>query len=132
MCRSIPATSRATVEGALGMLRNLAKCIRRDAIHFGVARQGATMVEFAIIAPVFIAMLVAIFETTIFLFAQANLQDAAVAAGRVFMTGQVQNSNLTKSQFTSEVCPLIQAVFTCGNLMVNVQSYSDFSSANAS
>lgn len=69
---------------------------------------------------------------TIFLFAQANLQAAAVEAGRLFMTGQNQNSNLTQSQFASQVCPMIQALFTCGNLMVNVQSYSDFSSASAS
>jgi Flp pilus assembly protein TadG len=90
------------------------------------------MVEFALIAPVFLALLIAIFETTLFLFAQANLQYAAVAAGRLFMTGQAQNSNMTQSQFTSQVCPMIQPLFNCNNLMVNVQSYSDFNAANGS
>jgi len=114
------------------MLRNLAKYFRRDVSRFGAARAGATMVEFAIIAPAFLALLVAIFQTTLFLFAQANLQNAAMAAGRLFMTGQGQNSNMTQSQFTSQVCPMIQALFNCNNLMVNVESYASFSSASAS
>src|SRR5208282_4587652 len=67
-----------------------------------------------------------------FLFAQATLQNAAVTAGRMFMTGQAQNGNLTQAQFAADVCPMISALFTCGNLMVNVQAYSAFSSASAS
>jgi Flp pilus assembly protein TadG len=114
------------------MLLNMIRHFRRYASRFGVARQAATIVEFAIIAPIFLALLIAIFETTLFLFAQANLQNAAVAASRLFMTGQAQNSNMTQSQFTNQICPMIQALFNCNNLMVNVQSYSDFASANAS
>ena len=114
------------------MLRNLAKFFRRDVSRFCAARNGATAVEFALIAPAFLATLIAILETTLFLFAQATLQSAAVEAGRLFMTGQAQNSNLTQSQFSADVCPMIQALFTCGNLMVNVQAYSTFSDATAS
>ena len=114
------------------MLLNAAKCVRRAAWRFGIARQGATVVEFALISPILIALIIAVFETTIFLFAQANLQAAAVQSGRLFMTGQAQNGNLSQSQFVSQVCPMIQALFNCANLMVNVQAYSDFSSANGS
>ena len=78
-------------------------------------------------------MLIAIFETAIFLLAQQNLQNAAVETGRQFMTGQVQNNGTTETQLLNNtICPLIQALFTCSNLMVNVQTYSDFASANAS
>ena len=114
------------------MLRNLAKYFRRDVSRFCAARHGATAVEFALIAPAFLATLIAVLETTLFLFAQATLQNAAVTAGRMFMTGQAQNSNLTQAQFAADVCPMISALFTCGNLMVNVQAYSAFSSASAS
>jgi Flp pilus assembly protein TadG len=114
------------------MLLRLARSFRRNAARFGVAQHGATIVEFALIAPVFFALLIAIFEMAIFLFAQANLQAAASSAGRLFMTGQGQNSSMTQTQFTSTVCPMIQALFNCSNLMVNVQSYPDFSSASAS
>ena len=114
------------------MLRNLAKHFRRDVRRFRVARQGATVVEFALIAPAFLDMLVAIFETTVFLFAQANLQTAAVAAGRLFMTGQGQNSNMTQAQVTTAICPMIQAMFNCGNVMINVEAYTSFSGASTS
>jgi len=89
-------------------------------------------VEFALIAPAFLAMLIAILETTLFLFAQATLQNAAVDAGRLFMTGQAQNAGTTQTQFQNEICPMVSALFTCGNLMVNVEAYSDFGSASAS
>jgi Flp pilus assembly protein TadG len=117
------------------MLRNPAKYLRRGArqvSRFCFARQGTTAVEFALIAPAFLALLIAIFETTLFLFAQQNLQTAAVEAGRLFMTGQAQNNGTTQSQFENDICPMIQALFTCSNLMVNVQAYTSFSGASAS
>jgi Flp pilus assembly protein TadG len=117
------------------MSRPFAKSLRRCARHaacFGAARRGATAVEFALIAPAFFALLIAIFETTIFLFAQQNLQDAAVEAGRLFMTGQAQKSSMTQAQFKTNVCQIIQALFNCNSLMINVQSYNSFSAANTS
>lgn len=117
------------------MFRNPAVCIRRlarEISRFACAQHGATAVEFALIAPPFLATLIAILEVAIFLFAQQVLQNAAVEAGRLFMTGQAQNGNTTLSQFESDVCPMVQAIFNCSSLMVNVQNYVDFSSANAS
>jgi Flp pilus assembly protein TadG len=97
------------------------------------ARGGATAVEFALIAPVFLATLIAIFEVAIFLFAQQYLQTAATEAGRQFMTGQIQGSGQTEQQMiTNVICPQIQTLFTCSSVMVNVQSYSSFSGANSS
>ena len=115
------------------MFPNLAKFFRRrarDISRFRAAQQGATVVEFALIAPAFIACLFAIIQTTLFLFAQQVLQTAAVEAGRI-MTGQSQNSNVSQNQFATNVCPLVQALFTCSKLMVNVQAYNSFSGANA-
>jgi Flp pilus assembly protein TadG len=114
------------------MFRTLAKYLRRNVSSFGAAQQGATAVEFALIAPAFIAVLFAIIQTTLFLFAQATLQNAAIEAGRMFMTGQAQNtgtSGLSQSQFASDVCPMVSALFTCNNLQIDVSTYSSFSSA---
>ncbi len=38
----------------------------------------------------------------------------------------------TQSQFQTEVCPMVSALFTCSNLMVNVVAYSSFSGASTS
>ncbi len=112
------------------MFRTLAKYFRRNASRFAAARQGATAVEFALIAPAFLAMLFAILETTLFLFAQATLQNAAVEAGRLFMTGQAQTAGTTQTQFQNQVCPMLSALFTCSNLQIDVSAYSSFSGAN--
>ncbi len=116
------------------MLRNLAKYFRRrarDISRFCVARRGATAVEFALIAPAFLAVLIALFQTAVFLFAQMALQNAAVQAGRYFMTGQAQNNNWSASTIATKVCPA--ALFNCtSTLIVIVQNYSSFAAANTS
>ena len=115
--------------------RNLMKffrCCARPLFRFLPARDGATAVEFALIAPVFIAVLFAILEVAFFLIAQQTLQTAATTAGRLIMTGQAQNSAMTQSQFAAAVCPMVTAIISCSNLMINVQSYSSFTGASAS
>jgi Flp pilus assembly protein TadG len=117
------------------MFRSLKKYLRRRAravSRFCAAEQGATAVEFALIAPPFIAMLFAVIQTTLFLFAQQALQNAAVEAGRMFMTGSAQTSGLTQTQFNNDVCPMVSALFTCSKLLVNVATYSSFSAASTS
>jgi Flp pilus assembly protein TadG len=117
-----------------GMFRNLSRHLRRRAraiARFRVSCGGTTAVEFALIAPPFLALLIAILQMTSFLFAQQALQTAVVAAGRLILTGQVQNASLTQSEFqTNDVCPLLPAMFTCSNLYVNVQTYANFSGAS--
>jgi len=116
------------------MSRHFSKCFRAPAaaLHrFCRSGDGTTAVEFALIAPAFVAVLIAILQMASFLFAQQALQTAAVAAGRLILTGQVQNANLSQTQFTTnDVCPLLPTLFTCSNLYVNVQSYANFGSAS--
>jgi Flp pilus assembly protein TadG len=115
------------------MLRTLTKYLelRREILaRFRAAQSGATVVEFALIAPAFLAMIFAILQTTLFLFAQQTLQNAAVEAGRMFMTGSAQTSGLTQASFNNDVCPMVSALFNCNNLQINVAAYSSFSSAS--
>jgi Flp pilus assembly protein TadG len=115
------------------MLRVLTKYLERRVeilTGFHAAQNGATAVEFALIAPAFLAMIFAILQTTIYLFAQQTLQNAAVQAGRMFMTGSAQTSGLTQASFNSDVCPMVSALFTCSKLQINVAAYSSFGSAS--
>ncbi|HEX4407648.1 MAG TPA: TadE/TadG family type IV pilus assembly protein [Xanthobacteraceae bacterium] len=100
--------------------------------RFRTAQEGATAVEFAIIAPAFLALLFAIIQVTLFLFAQQTLQNAAVQAGRQLMTGSAQTAGTTQAQFANIVCPMVSAIFNCSSLQIDVQSYNSFSSANTS
>jgi Flp pilus assembly protein TadG len=89
-------------------------------------------VEFALIAPAFLGLLIALFETAVFLFAQMALQTAAVQAGRYFMTGQVQNGGWSATTIQNKICPTIQALFNCNNVIVIAQNYASFAAANTS
>lgn len=98
--------------------------------RFCRAEDGATAVEFAIIVPAFIATLVAVLQVCIVLLAQMAIQNAAVDAGRYFMTGQAQSNGWTASTVVSNVCP--SALFTCSNMFIVVQDYSTFAGASTS
>lgn len=115
------------------MLRNLPSYFRRlrnGISRFARTRQGATAVEFALIAPPFLATLVAILEVTLFLFAQMALQNAANEAARYFLTGQAQNNNWVATDVVNKVCPSM--LFNCSNLFITVQSASSFATADTS
>jgi Flp pilus assembly protein TadG len=121
-------------ESSAVMIRNLRQQYRywtRAVARLRAAEGGATAVEFALIAPAFLATLIAVLQTAVFLFAQASLQTAATQAGRLFMTGQAQN--LSQSAFKTQVCQnYLPAVFNCNSLIVVVQNYTSFSGASTS
>lgn len=114
----------------VGKLAGLFRSGARSAARFCRAERAATAVEFALIAPVFLATLIAVLQVCIYLFAQMVIQNAAVQAGRYFMTGQAQSNGWTASTIVSKVCPT--ALFTCSNMYIAVQNYSSFAAANTS
>jgi len=114
------------------MFRTMPAYFREQICRFARTQRGTTAVEFAFIAPPFLATLIAILQVTLFLFAQQVLQNAAVEAGRLFMTGQAQNANTTQTQFANEVCPMVSALFNCNSLMINVATYTSVTGASAS
>jgi Flp pilus assembly protein TadG len=97
--------------------------------RFGRNRQGSAIVEFALIAPVFIALLFAILETAIMFFANQVLETVTQNSARQVLTGQAQGASYTSwSNFRDNVvCPQIPALLTCANIFVDVESFSGFS-----
>ena len=100
--------------------------------------EGAATVEFAIVAVPFLALVFAILETAFIFFAQQALQNAAVSAGRLLMTGQGQQNYqgsgqpMTASQFKTAACAAISGILNCNSsLIVDVQTYPSFAAANA-
>lgn len=119
----------------LAVVRYLPNSLRRRARDIARLRRnadGATAVEFALIAPAFLSLLFAIFQVTLFLFAQQTLQNAAIEGGRMFLTGSAQTAGLTQTQFANDVCPMVQALFNCNKLQINVTTSSSFASASTS
>jgi Flp pilus assembly protein TadG len=109
----------------------------RGVSRFSRTGDGATAVEFALVAPALIALLIAIFEVMYFLFAQQTLQTAAGEFGRMFMTNQgpAQASTINGSgnlKTTSSVCNIIQPLLSCAAVMVDVNSYDSLCGADTS
>jgi Flp pilus assembly protein TadG len=91
--------------------------------RFGRNRKGSAIVEFALVAPAFIALLFAIFESGIMFFASQILETVTQESARQIMTGQAQAAGYTATTFmTNVVCPQIPAVLTCANIGVDVES----------
>jgi Flp pilus assembly protein TadG len=88
---------------------------------------GATAVEFALVALPFIVLLIAIIETALLFFAQQFLQAATQQSARLIMTGQAQQQGMTASQFHQAVCTNAGSMFNCSGLYVNVQTFQSFS-----
>jgi len=104
---------------------------RRDRyIAFCRDRNGATAVEFALVGPPFLALFVGIIQIFLVFFGQQLLEQVTQQAGRLIMTGQAQAQQLSQTQFHQKVCDQVVVIFSCGSVMVNVESYADWSSAS--
>jgi Flp pilus assembly protein TadG len=90
--------------------------------------RGSAAVEFALVAPLFFALLFAIIETALMFFASQVLETITQNSARMIFTGQAQAQSFTASQFKTFVCGQIPALFTCSSMYVDVQSYTSFSS----
>ena len=108
---------------------SIATAVRR----FRRSRGGSAAVEFALVAPMFFALLFAIIETGLMFFANQVLETLTQDSARVIQTGQAmtpggisatQTGPLTAAQFQSQVvCANIPALLSCDKISIDVESY---------
>ncbi len=104
--------------------RNILRRFRRN-------RRGSAVVEFALVAPMFFALLFAIIELAMVFYASQVLETVTQDSARQIMTGEAQLAKFTQAQFKNLVCSKVVAMFDCVNgISIDVQSYSAFSSVN--
>jgi Flp pilus assembly protein TadG len=109
---SAPATST----------RSFASLLRR----FARDRDGASALEFAIVAPFFFGLMFAILETALMFFASQTLETMTQNSMRMILTGQAQKAGWQATDFKTYVCGQIPAMFSCSNISIDVQSYTTF------
>ena len=104
-------------------IRSFSSLLRR----FRRNRGGSTVVEFALVAPIFFALLFAIIETALMFFASQVLETVTQDSARMIYTGQAQNASYTQAQFKTLVCSKVVSLFDCANgISIDVQSYPKF------
>ena len=103
------------------------RCIKR----YKKSEDGATAVEFALVAAPFFWLLLGIFEAGLMLFSEYVIENGTAQASRMIRTGQVQDQGMTQEQFKQQVCSGMAAFLDCENrLYVDVQAFEDFDDVN--
>ena len=88
--------------------------------QFGRREEGATAVEFALVAFPFIALLMVIFESAIVMFTDISLQNGVTAASRLIRTGQVQTQGMSQSAFRKILCDNVASYIDCSKIRIDV------------
>jgi len=128
--------------------------VRRHGSNLLKNRDGAAVIEFAIVAPAFFALLLAILYTALIYLAQQMLETAAQGAGRLMLTGTAQtmqmsngNVGMSAADFKNAICygasgtdvngqsvtipALLPPLLSCSRLTVNVSTATSYSVKSA-
>ena len=91
-------------------------------------KEGASAVEFSLLATPFFMLLFSVFELGWFFFSNAMLDQAILDGSRGIRTGQVQNASLTVDQFTDTyICPRMGVFGTCDDILtVDVRTFTSY------
>jgi Flp pilus assembly protein TadG len=91
----------------------------RSSNRFLRCESGAQAIEFAVMAPVVIALLLATLQVAVIFLAKAYLETAAETAARFVVTNQA--NSMTPAQFQTQLCNEMGALFNCAKLIVELE-----------
>ena len=80
---------------------------------------GSPAVEFALVSPIFIGVVLATLQAGTIFLVKAFFESSAEAAARIVLTNQV--GSLTAAQFQTEICNQLTALFNCGEVTVELE-----------
>ncbi|MEE2525517.1 TadE/TadG family type IV pilus assembly protein [Hyphobacterium sp. HN65] len=89
-------------------------------------RDGATAVEFALVAGPFLFFLMALIEIAAMFFAETVIDNAVLESARLIRTGQLQNGGGGATAFREEVCDRIVVIADCDRMAFEVAVFQDF------
>jgi Flp pilus assembly protein TadG len=108
-------------------LSAVTRLIRR----FSRNRRAASAVEFALVAPMFLALVFAILETALYFFAGQLLEIGTQDTARLMYTNQAQGT-MSATQFQNNLCARVAALMNCTGVYVDVKSFSSFTAIQPS
>ena len=101
--------------------------------RFARARQGATAVEFAMIALPFLALVFATLELGMMFLVSTTMESSAQQAARTLRTGQFQAAGLSAADYKNSICNNLGwlAADCQANLYVDVRTFPSFAAVAA-
>jgi Flp pilus assembly protein TadG len=119
---TMPRAIRNAVPSSL----RLAMRWRAWAARFAMEKSAVSAVEFAMIAPVLILLIVETLQIGIYYYTSAALNQATNYVARQIRIGSVAQQNMTQAQFLTLLCGNLSAAMSCPtNLVVNVYGVSE-------
>lgn len=114
-------------------LPSLKKLLRNEKLgHFLRNDDGVTVIEFAMLGPLFGIGLLVTFETSLMLFTEYVIQTSVQEASRLIRTGQAQGREFTASDFKGAICSIAKFAFKCdANLTVYMKTAPTFAALEA-
>lgn len=105
--------------------RSTVSLVKLLARRFWRSERGATAVEFALVGPVFFAIIGASMETALVFFAGQALDNSVQETSRLIRTGQAQT--MTLADYKTTLCNGLYGMFDCDGLRVSVREINSFS-----
>ncbi len=124
MCNSEDVQEKPSMASRLGLTR---------AREFSGDQNGATAIEFTILALPFMLLIFAILETCISFAGQQLLSNAADKVARELRTGQIKAATMTKTDLHDKICDELELIVAkdCPELEVDLREYATFAAAAA-
>lgn len=98
--------------------------------RLGRRTSGATAVEFALVAPVALFMIIAVVEYSLFYFKTGFLKHVLYEASRNVQTGEVQDALDPQAHFQAEYCEDAAFLVSCENVFFDVRSAPSLSTVS--
>lgn len=98
--------------------------------RFGGDQDGATAVEFGLVALPFFGLMFAILEIGLTFFAMQTLDTAVHMSSRLIRTGIAQEQGYDAVSFKNSICDRVGVLFDCGKLKVDVRTIATFDSSD--
>jgi len=99
-------------------------------------RDGATAIEFALLAMPFTFLLMGVIELCLMFAADSLFEGATTSAARLIRTGQLQQGYATASEqenaFRDALCTYATALIDCNGVILEAQKLTNFSDAESS
>jgi Flp pilus assembly protein TadG len=121
------STDKPIEPGGRGLMARLGRCLRR----FGRNRDGATAIEFTLLAIPFSMLVFAILESCISFAAQEIMTNATDDVARQLRTGQLLKANVTEVSLKKAICDRMEFMVAkgCPDLFVDLNTYATFAAA---
>lgn len=122
-----PAARLSKPPGIGGFVARRRGARRAKDSGFVANRAGSTAVEFALVAPIFLALVFSIMEAGWYFFVSNAVDRASANAAHLIRTGQAQSSDMSRDAFFDEICNVVSTFGSCEkNLTVDISSFSSF------